>query len=153
MLRITCPDTDRAFTQLIALLALLLPLAANAGVYLTRDRGDDLPDTRAFSSFQCNDTIYAVLQGIWPAGSSHLIEARWIDPGGRQRERTRLRFDAVDGVTRAWVWLRLHRGSRNLLDKLLMEEDTSLQEFVGEWTIIFDVDGKTQRKTRFQVSC
>ena len=128
-------------------------LMSKAAVYLTRDKGDKSPDTRAYSQFHCSDTIYAVIQGIWPAGSRHLIEAYWTDPQGKQREQTRLQFEAISGITRAWVWLRLHPGERDLLDRLMMEEDTSLQAFVGEWKLVFKLDGKTQRKTHFQVSC
>lgn|GEM_PF-1196777 len=152
----------RAFTTtvprniLLALLALSLtvfPLMSKAAVYLTRDKGDGTPENQAYSQFHCSDMIFAVIHGTWPAGSRHLIEARWTDPQGKQRELTRLRFEAVDGITRAWVWLRLHPGERDLLDKLMMEEDTSLQAFVGEWKLVFDLDHKTQRRTRFQVSC
>lgn len=138
---------------LLAVLFAALPFTANAGFYLTRDEGNGIPDKRAFSQFDCNDTIYAVIQGTWPAGSEHMIVARWIGPHGEQRELTRLKFTAVDGITRAWVWLRLHRGERNLFDKLLMEEDTSMQEFIGEWTLDLQLDGKPQRKARFRVSC
>ena len=141
------------FAALLVMLLTILPSVGEAAVYLTRDKGDGSPDNRAFSQFHCSDTIYAVIQGTWPAGSSHLIEAYWTDPQGKQREMTRLRFEAVDGITRAWVWLRLHPGDRDLFDRLMMEEDTSMQVFVGEWKLVFNLDSKTQRKARFQVSC
>ncbi len=132
---------------------MLIPAAAQAAVYLTRDSGNGSPESHAYSAFHCSDTIYAVIQGNWLEGSTHRIEAYWTDPQGRQREVTRVRFDAIKGITRAWAWLKLHPGERDLLDKLMMEEDTSLQAFVGEWQLAFKLDGKLQRKTRFRVSC
>ncbi len=138
---------------LLLLTILLQSIDATAAVYLTRDNGAGAPESHAYSGFHCSDTIYAVIQGSWPTGSSHQIEARWTDPAGKQREVTRVRFDAVEGITRAWAWLRLHPGDRDLLDMLMMEEDTSLQAFVGEWKLTFKLDGQLQRETRFRVSC
>lgn len=138
---------------LIFLLLSLSSITATADIYLSKEQTKNVPMKQAFSSFNCNDTIYAVIEDQWPEKSEHLLEAYWYDPQGKQREHTRYKFIASRGETRSWIWLRLHQATPDLLDRLLMQENDSLREFNGRWKVVFYLDGKKQQQLTFQLSC
>jgi len=137
---------------IVASLVLSPAWAGDYRIYLTRGNSDDQPGTEEQASFHCSDTIMAVLTGDWPAGTGHTFDVYWTNPRGRQQEHSRQKFTSY-GTTRVWVWLRLHPGERSLLDKILMEEDTSMQEFVGQWKVDFYLDGRKLARQRFSVAC
>ena len=141
-----------ALLAFMSILGLRTGLAAEPEIYLTKGDKNDQPGTVPQQEFHCSDTIMAVIEGKWPTNSEHTLDVYWINPQGEQQEHSRQAFTSY-GSTRVWVWLRLHAGERNLLDKLLMEEDTSLQEFVGQWKVDFYLDGKKLARRRFKVSC
>lgn len=124
-----------------------------AEIYLAREQRNGMPMEQAATSFLCSDKIYGVVTGEWPADSEHLLEAYWTDPKGRQREHTRYNIIARNGLTRAWVWLILHRAEPDILERLLMQEDDSLREFNGQWTVDFYIDGKKITRLAFKVTC
>jgi hypothetical protein len=137
---------------LAACLGLQTGQAADERIYLTRGGENNQPGTTSQTEFHCSDTIMAVLAGDWPVNSEHVFEAYWVNSRGREQEHSRQKFTAY-GSTRVWVWLRLHAGERSMLDKMLMEENTSLQEFAGEWEVTFYLDGKKTGRQYFNVAC
>ena len=94
----------------------------------------------------------AVLEGSWPENSRHKFDAYWTNPRGDQQEHAQHQFTSY-GSTRVWLWLRLHQGDRSMLDKMLMEENTSLQKFAGKWKVDFYLDGKKIGRQHFTVEC
>ena len=140
-------------TILAFLVLFLVSSQVLAEIYLSKEQEKGLPMTQSSTTFHCRDKIYGVVIGKWPAKSEHLLEAYWIDPQGKQREHTRFKFIAHKGETRTWAWLRLHRGEPDILERLLMQEDDSLREFIGQWKVTFYIDGKKAGKLTFQVSC
>ena len=141
------------FTTLTFLSLFLDSSQAFAEIYLSKEGAKNQPMQQASSTFHCRDKIYGVVTGRWPAKSEHLLEAYWTDPQGKQREHTRYKFIARNGETRTWAWLRLHRGETDILERLLMQEDDSLREFIGQWKVTFYIDGKKAGKLTFQVTC
>lgn len=141
--------------RLIAGLAMLLLAAPSlaASVYLTRGDDKGMPLAEPVAKFDCSDKIIGVVTGSWPAGSEHRLEAKWKDPKGKQREHTRYRFTARQGETRVWVWLRLHRGQTDMLDRLLMQEDDSMEAFRGRWNVDFSIDDEKLQSIKFDVDC
>jgi hypothetical protein len=124
-----------------------------ASVYLTRGDDKGMPLAEPVAKFNCSDKVIGVVTGSWPAGSEHRLEARWNDPKGKQREHTRYQFVARQGQTRVWVWLRMHRGQTDMLDRLLMQEDDGMQEFRGRWNVDFTIDGEKLQRIKFDVDC
>ena len=137
---------------LAACLTIFPGQAADTRIYLTRGDKDNQPGVQAQSDFLCTDTIIAVLEGNWPVNTQHNLDAYWVNPQGEQQEHTNQKFTSY-GATSVWVWLRLHPGERNLLDKMLMEQSTSLQEFVGRWEVVFYLDGNKFSRQNFTVAC
>lgn len=135
-----------------------VPLSSLAGqsnavqITLTKGTEDNQPGNTPQSKFFCNDTIYAVLNGNWPANTEHKFETYWTNPQGKQQEHSRLSFTAY-GSTRVWMWLRLHRGGDNALSRMFGLADDSMQEFVGKWKVDFYIDGKKVSRQNFSVAC
>ncbi len=152
MSRLTLPRGIHIY--LLAIFACsLTSFPAFAGVYLSTVKENGIPIPHATNIFNCSEKILGVVTGQWPAGSKHRMEAYWTDPVGKQREHTRYNFIAHQGTTHTWAWLLLHRADPDILDRLLMQEDNSLQEFIGKWKVALYIDGKVAGKLTFQVNC
>lgn len=143
----------RCSCLLLFLISLLLSCSALAEVYLSTVLKNGLPVPHLTNTFNCTDKIFGVIVDQWPADSDHLMEAYWTDPRGKQREHTRYKFTARKGKTHTWAWLLLHPAKSDMLDRLLMQNNDSLQEFNGEWRVDFYVDGKSMGKLTFHLIC
>ena len=126
---------------------------AQADAYISKGLDNNTPSGKPATEFACSDRIYAVVIGNWPAKSKHVLEAYWIDPRGKQREHSRYKFIAKKGQTRAWVWLQLHPGSPDIIDRVLMQGDDSAREFNGKWKVSIYIDGKKEKDLSFHVTC
>ncbi len=148
------PPSPKTLSSLLALLNFsVYSFTAFAEIYLSTELKNGLPVPQATNKFSCTQKIYGVVTGQWPAGSSHLMEAYWTDPQGKQREHTRYKFTARAGKTQTWAWLLLHPAQADILDRLLMQGDDSMREFNGQWTADFYVDEKSKGKLTFQIIC
>lgn len=137
---------------LVSLSALFIT-AAQADIYISGEQRPNTPSNQAKNNFKCGDRIYGVVAGNWPNKSKHVLEAYWVDPQGKQREHSRYRFTASQGKTRTWVWLQLHPGEADIVDRLLMQENESTRQFNGKWKVSFYIDGKKKKELSFNVSC
>lgn len=140
-------------SSLFFLISLMLSCSAFAEIYLSTVQKNGLPVPHLTNTFNCTEKIYGVVVDQWPADSGHLMEAYWTDPQGKQREHTRYNFSARKGKTHIWAWLLLHPAEPDMLDRLLMQDNDSLQKFNGEWRVDFYIDGKSMGKLTFQLIC
>ena len=138
---------------LTAIAIFVATLPAFAEVYLSKGDGKGFPTKQSATTFHCNDKIFGIASGKWPANSEHLLEAYWTDPQGKQREHTRYKFIAGKDQTQTWAWLLLHPAEPDILERLMMQGNDSMLEFNGEWKVNFFVDGQSIGKLTFRVIC
>ena len=134
-------------------LALLFSNTSLADIYLSKAGESGVPGNTPVTEFNCRDRVYGVVSEQWPENSSHLLEAYWYDPTGKQREHTRYQFYARKGKTRTWVWLQLHPAEPDIVDRLLMQGNEYSREFLGKWKVTFYIDEVKKKTLDFNVSC
>ena len=122
-------------------------------VYLTRQANAGVPLKKPSTQFSCTDRIYGVLEIERPGESgAHVLLATWRNPAGDDQEHTRYGFQVVNGAARLWVWLQLHRSTAATI-ATFANPSAGLEEFVGQWEIRLQIDGKMIAKKSFNVLC
>jgi len=120
-------------------------------VYVTKEQAEGWPQATATDSFDCSESVYAVLESETLAAGSHRFQVLWIDPDGKERERVDYEFTAAPS-TRIWGWLRLHRGAGGTLMSVF-DSAAGMEDMIGTWTARFHLDGEFLLASEFDVLC
>ena len=126
--------------------------ASQYRIHLTAEHTNGTPTGAPSTQFDCSDTVYAVVQASAVEHGKHLLEAVWTDPRDEQREHTRYPFQVRQELTVMWVWLRLHRPGHAAITGMF-NPSSGMNEFIGEWSVKFYIDGKSVDKKQFDVLC
>ncbi len=121
-------------------------------IYFTATAENGVPLAQPSTEFDCTDTVYAVidLKGLSP--SEHRLDVVWRDPRGKEREHNRHEFRAPGGEQRLWIWLRMHKpAGAGFLQAF--NPSAGMDDFVGDWTVKFAVDGRLLDTKHFAVIC
>lgn len=122
-------------------------------IYLTAKEVNGVPMNQPSTTFSCGDKIYGIVEIERPNDDkSHVLHAFWRNPRGEDQERIDYPFKLVAGNARLWVWLKLHRSAEAAAVKFL-NPSAGLEEFIGEWEIVVDVDDKQVARKKFEVIC
>ncbi len=126
--------------------------AAKTDIYLTSKSDDGVPLIEPANAFSCNSKIYTVAEFEGVSEGLHEFEVRWIDPGNKQRERTRYQFHTSGDTERLWAWLKLHQSTAASLASFI-DPSIGMGDFIGDWTIKVFIDGKPIGERQFKVVC
>ncbi|MGA8259676.1 MAG: hypothetical protein WB783_05625 [Arenicellales bacterium] len=122
-------------------------------IYLTKSVSGGVPRKKPSTQFSCTDRIYGVLEIERPGESgTHVLYATWRNPAGEDQERTKYGFQVVNGAARLWVWLQLHRSTAATI-ATFANPSAGFEEFVGQWEIHLQIDGKMIAKKKFNILC
>ena len=122
-------------------------------VYLTNKENSGVPLREPTTDFSCNDKIYGVVEINRPGDSGkHTLYATWRNPAGEDQEHTQYEFETFEGSARLWVWLKLRASAEASIVKFL-NPSAGMDEFVGQWEIRLQIDGKPIAKKTFKVLC
>lgn len=120
-------------------------------LYVTREQSEGWPELTPVNSFDCSESVYAVLESDTLAEGTHKFQVLWMDPDGKERERVEYDFDASPS-TRIWGWLRLHRGAGGTLMSVF-DPAAGMEEMIGTWTARFHLDGEFLQASEFEILC
>jgi hypothetical protein len=122
-------------------------------IYLTNKVENDQPgmDDQSNPVFDCTDRIYLVVEALNLSQEKHKLSVKWLNPVGKQQEKTDYEFDAVP-FTRIWAWLQLN-GPPGAVIGQVFDPTFGMEEFIGEWSAHVAVDQKTVEKLNFVVVC
>jgi hypothetical protein len=134
-------------------LVLSAPVTAESfDIYNTLGTEQQQPLNERLDVFECEDTVYTVIEMTEANLGMHQLEVDWFDPSQSKREVTRYDFTVSSGQERIWAWLRLHRASGAGMMKWL-DSSAGLEEFIGDWLVEVKVDGLKIGQTNFRVIC
>ncbi len=119
--------------------------------YLTRIEVNQQPSVEATDQFDCSDRIYLVIETQALKTGEHTLEVGWFDPQDKQREFTRFPYHAAP-VTRVWAWLQLH-GSKGAIIGQFFDPSSGMEEFIGGWRVMIEIDNVSIGEAGFQVLC
>ncbi len=145
----------RASFSILFLTGLLLSTTVGAesfDIYNTLGTEEQQPLSERLDVFECEDTVYTVIEISDASLGMHELEVDWFDPSQSKREVTRYDFTVTNGQERIWAWLRLHRASGAGMMKWL-DSSAGLEEFIGDWLVEVKVDGLNIGQTNFRVIC
>lgn len=121
-------------------------------IYTTLGSEQQQPLSEREDIFECESTVYTVIEMFGTDPGKHQLEVDWFDPSQSKRETTRYDFTVTNSQERIWAWLRLHRASGGGMMKWL-DSSAGLEEFVGDWLVEVKIDGRNIGQTSFRVIC
>ncbi len=120
--------------------------------YFTSQSEEKIPDHEAMSEFDCSEMIYAVAEFKDLEKGEHTFEVLWNDPTRNQREKTEFPIVHSSGTKRVWAWIKLHRPTGSSFFSFF-DPTAGMEDFIGEWNVIFKLDGKNLGEKKFYVDC
>ncbi len=152
----TCGTVKVPILGVLTGTAFLLSAVAAASpqidIYLTAQADKGVPQHRPASSFDCTETVYGVLRMSGLEAARHRLDVVWRDPGGKSREHTSHEFLGSGAEQTLWVWLRMHRPAGAGLLRAF-NPSVGMDDFIGEWSVKFAIDGRLVETKRFSVLC
>lgn len=99
----------RFLGQQVLLLLVILWLATSVVFAHTIILTDNLTKKKVRTSFNCRDKIYIYIKWNEFLRGKHVLEADWVNPTGKVRGHTLLRFSS--SLQDSWLWFQLHGGT------------------------------------------
>ncbi len=121
-------------------------------IFFTSAAQGGVPQDQPAEIFECSETIYGVVDLYSLTESEHSLKIIWIDPKGKSRERNEIAFTAHQPHERLWAWLKLHRPLGGSVASVI-DPAIGMRDFIGEWEVEFQVDGKRIETGKFKVIC
>ncbi len=144
----------RTLTGALMMLAATVAAAASPqiDIYLTAQVDNGVPQGQPATSFDCTETVYGVLRLSGLEAAPHRLDVVWRDPTGKSREHTSHEFVASGAEQMLWVWLRMHRPTGAGFLRAF-NPSVGMDDFIGEWSVKFAIDGRLVENKRFSVLC
>ena len=120
-------------------------------IYVTSKVVHQQPDIKPMNVFDCNDRIYLVVEALNLEDSNHDLVVQWIDPSGKQEEKTDYSFPNQPFV-RVWAWLQL-RGPTGAAIGQVIDPSFGMERFIGSWNAKVNLDGRKIQDVPFDVIC
>lgn len=123
-------------------------------VYFTNTNEGGVLPGKETDQFDCGDKIHGALEVSGLAKEKHLLVIYWFNPRGKRQEYTRLDFTIHSEKQTVWAWLKLHRPSGAIIERLFLQNSASgMEDLIGKWKAKFYVDGKRVGEGSFSVFC
>ncbi len=123
-------------------------------IYFATEVENSYANTKSQTTFDCTQKIYAVIEAQGLPKKKHALEVYWINPRGKRQEYTNFDFVVNDDKRVVWAWLKLHRPAEAILDRVFLQNRAAgMEDFLGQWTAKFHVDGRLVKEGSFTVYC
>lgn len=120
--------------------------------YFTAHSEEKIPSVEPMSAFDCSEMIYSVAHFGSLERGRYDFEVVWNDPTGKQREKTEFSFHTLGGEKRVWAWIKLHRPTGSSFFSFF-DPTAGMEDFIGQWKILFRLNGKKVAQKSFTVDC